>query len=76
METDAKQLTEQNQIKSLEATKLALEQKLERNQKDVKDVMELLQQECELLEKERAQKEKMEKEIEEYKRIEGTVEAG
>lgn len=76
METDAKQLTEQNQIKSLEATKLALEQKLERNQKDVKDVMELLQQESELLEKERAQKEQMEKEIEEYKRIEGTVDAG
>ncbi|XP_058987042.1 coiled-coil domain-containing protein 93 isoform X2 [Musca domestica] len=76
METDTKQLTEQNQIKSLEATKLALEQKLERNQKDVKDVMELLQQECELLEKERAQKEQMEREIEEYKRIEGTVDAG
>ncbi|XP_061393976.1 coiled-coil domain-containing protein 93-like, partial [Musca vetustissima] len=76
METDAKELTEQNQIKSLETTQMALQQKLERNQKDVKDVMELLQRECELLDKERTQKEEMETQIEAYKKIEQTVDVG
>ncbi|XP_061393809.1 coiled-coil domain-containing protein 93 [Musca vetustissima] len=76
METDAKELTEQNQIKSLETTQMALQQKLERNQKDVKDVMELLQRECELLDKERTQKEEMEAQIEAYKKIEQTVDVG
>ncbi|XP_073844579.1 coiled-coil domain-containing protein 93 isoform X2 [Musca autumnalis] len=76
METDAKELTEQNQIKSLEASKSALQQKLERNQKDVKDAMEMLRQECELLEKEKAQKEEMQQQIEEYMKIEQTVDVG
>ncbi|XP_075167323.1 coiled-coil domain-containing protein 93 isoform X2 [Haematobia irritans] len=70
METDAKELTEQNQIKALEATKKALQSKLERNQKEAKDVLELLEKESELFEKEKAHKDDMERQLEEYKKIE------
>lgn len=76
METDAKELTEQNQIKSLETSKQALQRKLERNQKEAKDLEEILQREKEHLEKEKTQKEEMAKAIEEYKKIEQNVDAG
>lgn len=73
METDAKELTEQNQIKSLEATKLALQRKLERNEHETKEVFNLLQQQKELLKKEKLQLEQLTKEIEDYKQVEQSV---
>ena len=73
METDAKELTEQNQIKSLEATKLALQRKLERNEHETKEVFDLLQQQKELFKKEKLQLEQLTKEIEDYKQVEQSV---
>lgn len=73
METDAKELTEQNQIKSLEATKLALQRKLERNENETKEILDLLQQQRELLKNEQQQFEQLTKEIEEYKQVEESV---
>lgn len=75
METDAKELNEQNQMKLLETTKQALKQKLERNQKESKEVLDLLEKERELYEKEEALKQEAEKKIEEYKKIEQQVDA-
>ncbi|KAM7344249.1 coiled-coil domain-containing protein 93 isoform 2-T2 [Cochliomyia hominivorax] len=73
METDAKELTEQNQIKSLEAAKLALQRKLERNQNETKEVLDLLEKQKQLVDTEMLQYEQLAKEIEEYKKVEQSV---
>lgn len=75
METDAKELTEQNQIKSLEAAKLALQRKLERNQNETKEVLDLLRQQTEFLENKMSQHGQLAKEIEDYKKGEKSVDA-
>lgn len=75
METDAKELTEQNQIKSLESAKLALQRKLERNQSETKEVLDLLKQQTEIVDTEMSQYEQLNKEMEEYKKVEQSVDS-
>ncbi|XP_023298178.2 coiled-coil domain-containing protein 93 [Lucilia cuprina] len=76
MATDAKELTEQNQLKSLESAKQALQRKLERNENETKEVLDLLQEQEKLYENEKSQYDQLSKEIEEYKKVEESVDAG
>uniref|UniRef100_A0A1B0AF18 Coiled-coil domain-containing protein 93 n=1 Tax=Glossina pallidipes TaxID=7398 RepID=A0A1B0AF18_GLOPL len=70
MEIDAKELTEQNQLAALETVKLALQRKVERNQTELQDLLQLLQEQEKLTEKDVAQQKKLEAQIEEYKNLE------
>lgn len=74
METDAKELTEQNQIKSLETTKLALQRKLERNQTETEKILHALKQEEEQFANVKSEHDKLAKEIQEFKKLQQSVE--
>uniref|UniRef100_A0A1A9X4Z1 Coiled-coil domain-containing protein 93 n=1 Tax=Glossina brevipalpis TaxID=37001 RepID=A0A1A9X4Z1_9MUSC len=73
MEIDAKDLTEQNQLVALETQKLALQRKVERNQIEMQDALQLLQEQEKLTEKDVAQQKQLEAQIEEYKGLEAEV---
>ncbi|XP_037895202.1 coiled-coil domain-containing protein 93 isoform X2 [Glossina fuscipes] len=73
MQIDAKELTEQNQLAALETVKSALQRKVERNQADLQDLLQSLQEQEKLAEKDVAQQKKLEAQIEEYKNVEAGV---
>uniref|UniRef100_W8BJP5 Coiled-coil domain-containing protein 93 n=1 Tax=Ceratitis capitata TaxID=7213 RepID=W8BJP5_CERCA len=73
METDAKQLSEQSQLKMLEASKIALDRKFQSNLKvneEIEVEKQKQQQQLQVLEE---QKRQLEAEIEQYKTIEAKV---
>ncbi|XP_054740279.1 coiled-coil domain-containing protein 93 isoform X1 [Anastrepha obliqua] len=70
METDAKQLSEHSQIKMLEASKEALERKVQCNLKENEEIKVELQKQQQQLRLLEEQKQQLEAEIEQYKAIE------
>ncbi|XP_069963977.1 coiled-coil domain-containing protein 93 isoform X2 [Bactrocera oleae] len=70
METDAKQLSEHSQIKMLEASKVALERKVQSNLKENEEIEAELQKQKQQLQQYVEQKQQLEAEIEQYKAIE------
>ncbi|XP_036344006.1 coiled-coil domain-containing protein 93-like isoform X1 [Rhagoletis pomonella] len=69
METDAKQLSEHSQIKMLEASKEALERKVQRNLKENEEIETEFKKQQQQLQKLEEQKQQLEAEIEQYKAI-------
>ncbi|XP_067634295.1 coiled-coil domain-containing protein 93 isoform X2 [Eurosta solidaginis] len=69
METDGKQLSEHSQIKMLEASKIALERKVQRHLKENEEIEVELQKQQQQLQALVEQKQQLEMEIEQYKAI-------
>ncbi|XP_039956410.1 coiled-coil domain-containing protein 93 isoform X2 [Bactrocera tryoni] len=70
METDAKQLSEHSQIKMLEASKVALERKVQSNLEENKEIEAELQKQKQQLQQYVERKQELQAEIEQYKAIE------
>lgn len=70
IETDVKQLNEQRQIKALEATRLALEKKMQKNAKDNEELLKKITLEEEKLQINEDKLEELKKEIAVCKNIE------
>ncbi|XP_049306900.1 coiled-coil domain-containing protein 93 isoform X2 [Bactrocera dorsalis] len=70
METDAKQLSEHSQIKMLEASKVALERKVQSNLEENKEIEAELKKQKQQLQQYVERKQELQAEIEQYKAIE------